>query len=393
MKIRSHTCNSTRSCSALLLAAGLALAGCEANQGWYTSPAAERPAEPTPTTPPPTELSLFGQETWGAPTALPADPIPLTSNPNSVNASRITFAEEGADFDPCVSSSGGFMVFASTQHSRNADIYLKNLGSTILTQLTNDPGRDVMPKISPDGQWIAFASDRALDWNIYVMPRAGGRPVQITWESAAELHPSWSPDGKQIAYSKLGQTSGRWEIWVTDVTNTSTPHFLGYGLFPEWCPKAGTGPNGGDLILFQRSADRGDRAFGIWMFEMKGGQVGSPSQLIGSPATAYINPNWSPDGRYVVFASVSDPHAIQSADKVFTGDSDLWMMSSDGNTMVSLTTGNSSDLLPAWGTDGNIYFVSTRTGRDNIWAINAETAMLAAGLSPSEPVATVPTDQ
>ena len=376
----------------LLAVVGLTLGACEANNAWYSAQSKDADAA-AQTTPPPTELSLFGQESWGAPPSLPADPIPLSDNPNSVNASRVTFAEEGADFDPCVSRDGTFMVFASTQHSHNADIYLKQVGSSILTQLTSDPARDVMPKVSPDGQWIAFASDRALDWNLYVMPRAGGRPVQITWESSAELHPSWSPDGKRIAYSKLGQTSGRWEIWVTDVANTSTPHFIGYGLFPEWCPRAGAGPNGGDVVLFQRSADRGDRAFGIWTIEMKDGQVSSPSQLIGSPTTAYINPNWSPDGRYVVFASVSDPHAINSADSVFTGDSDLWMMSADGNTMVSLTTGASSDLLPTWGSNGNIYFVSTRTGRDNIWSIDAQTAMLAAGLNPLEPVATVPTDQ
>ena len=83
------------------------------------------------------------------------------------------------------------------------------------------------------------------------------------------------------------------------------------------------------------------------------------------------------------------------------------MMNLDGSTLVSLTTGTSTDLLPTWGPDGNIYFVSTRTGRDNIWSMNAREAMLAAGVAPqntvvsapasssdeaSTPIATAPTD-
>ncbi len=378
----------------LLACAGL-IAGCQSNQAYYTNqtePALEMTQE-TESMPQASDLMLFGEDdSRFSQEALLANPIPYPGNPNSADVSRVTFADQGADFDPTISTDGSFMVFASTQHNRNADIYLKNTGSTVLTQLTSDPSRDVMPAISPDGQWVAFSSDRLLDWNVYVMPRNGGRPVQITLSGAAELHPSWSPDGTMLAYSKLGQTSGRWEIWISEVANTSTPHFIGYGLFPEWCPKAGTGPNGGNLILYQRSAERGDRAFGIWTIEYKDGSISSPSQLIGSATTAYINPTWSPDGSNIVFAAVNNPHKVRAVDTLEHEDCNLWMLASDGSTIVSLTAGSSSDLMPAWGNDGKIYFVSTRTGQDNIWSMDANEAMLAAGLSPSKPFATAPTD-
>ncbi|QKK08235.1 MAG: hypothetical protein HND58_08635 [Planctomycetota bacterium] len=381
----------------LLLSAGMSaavLSGCHSHSAAF-EPAPQpvvEPAEPARLT---AELSLFGDDdiAWASPDSLPADPIPMTASPDSADVSRVTTAEQGADFDPTISADGRYMVFASTQHSLNADIYIKRTGSKVITQLTNDPGRDVMPSISPDGAWIAFASDRVSNWNIYVMPVTGGRPVQITSGPNAELHPSWSPDGTRLAFSKLGSSSGKWEIWVTEVSNTATPHFIGYGLFPEWCPKPGTGPTGGDLLLYQRSAERGDRAFGIWTLEYKDGDVGSPSQMAGSATTAYINPTWSPDGAYIVFASVEQPGAVQSINSLRFGDSDLWMMSADGSTRVSLTTGGASDLMPAWGSDGKIYFVSTRTGNDNIWSIDAGEAMYAAGLSPSLPYANVPTGE
>lgn len=379
----------------LLLLSGASaawMAGCHTHDRAYHTEVQASP-QPESTAPVTADLLLFGDEdttAWDSPASLPADPVPLTASPDSADVSRVTAAEQGADFDPSISADGQYMVFASTQHNLNADIYLKRTGSTIITQLTSDPARDVMPSISPNGEWIAFASDRVANWNIYVMPTKGGRPVQITSAPNAELHPSWSPDGTRLAYSKLGSSSGKWEIWVTEVSNTATPHFLGYGLFPEWCPKAGTGPTGGDMLLYQRSAERGDRAFGVWTLEYKDGDIGSPSQMAGNASTAYINPSWSPDGDYIVFASVERPRAVQSINSLRFADSDLWMMSVDGSTRVSLTTGGASDLMPAWGNDGKIYFVSTRSGNDNIWSINAAEAMYAAGLSPNQPYASVP---
>jgi TolB protein len=382
-----------RSCARtglLLCLCGL-VGGCvgpQPDRAGSTSLAAAPAPDPAPVA---DDLLLFGdRSSWASPMSLPADPIPLTGAPDSVDVTRITASEQGADFDPVVSADGRFLVFASTQHSVNADIYLKRVGSKVITQLTDDPGRDVMPAISPDGEWIAFASDRQGSWNIYVMPRSGGRPVQVTSSPAAELHPSFSPDGSLLAYSKLGEGSGKWEMWVTEVANSATPHFIGYGLFPEWCPTPGTGPNGGDLLVYQRSSERGDRAFGIWTLEYRDGDVGSPSQLAGNARSAYINPTWSPDGRFVVFAAVPRPSAVQTVEGIRRGPSDLWMVSADGSVRVSLTGGSATDLMPTWGRDGRIYFVSSRTGRDNIWALDAGQALAAAGLAPAQPLATVP---
>ena len=127
-----------------------------------------------------------------------ASPITMTNtsagleSPAAIeNVSRITFATEGADFDPAVSQDGSTLVFASTQHRTKSDIYLKQVSSRVVTRLTNDPGDDVQPAISPDGTRIAFASNRNGNWDIFVMPAKGGQAVQWTDEAADDLHPSW----------------------------------------------------------------------------------------------------------------------------------------------------------------------------------------------------------
>ncbi len=234
----------------------------------------------------------------------PAQAAMATDNPSkdmpiTTNISRVTFAEEGADFDPCVSRDGTHVVFASTQHRTTSDIFIKRTDSRVVTQLTNDPGQDAMPAISPDGTKIAFASDRTGNWDIYVMPITGGKAVQITSEQSDEIHPSWSPDSKQIVFSRMGQSSGRWEMWITDIQNHSVSNFIGFGLFPQWCPVAATGEGGADRILFQLGRERGRRSSlpalsgpSTWPTT----SANNATEIATSSNTAMINPTWSPDG-------------------------------------------------------------------------------------------------
>lgn len=298
---------------------------------------------------------------------------------------QITFATEGADFDPRVSRDGASLVFASTQHRSTADIYIKKIGGRAITQLTADAGNDVMPALSPDGKRIAFASDRNGTWQLFVMGSAGGRAVQLSAENACDLHPTWSPDGKRIAFCRLGQVSGRWEMWIVEASNPATAEFIGYGMFPVWCPVTGTGEDKADKIAFQRGKERGDRAFGLWTVDYKPGFVSSPTEIVPATAGAAINPNWSPDGQFITYATVKGGQAG-------SGSSGIWVVAADGSVNVNLTSGASTDMSPWWGKDGRVYFVSDRAGHDNIWSVGTDRAMAALSRDPAgtQPYANAP---
>jgi len=62
------------------------------------------------------------------------------------------------------------------------------------------PWADPAARPSPDGKWIAFISDRDGWDHLYVMPAAGGEPVQITKGRFEAWRPSWSPDGTRLAF-------------------------------------------------------------------------------------------------------------------------------------------------------------------------------------------------
>jgi TolB protein len=277
------------------------------------------------------------------------------------NISPITTATEGACFDPAIDPTGQLLAFASTMHSPTADIYVRRTTARTHTQLTADPSDDVMPAFSPDGTRLAFASNRSGNWDLYVMPYGGGAAQQITSDADHELHPSWSPDGRTLVYCRLGSRSGRWEIWTVDVANPAVRNFLEYGRIPVWGPDVAH-----NRILFQRARRRGDRFHSIWTLDYVDGNATNITEIVSAANAALINPAWSPDGRRVVFSTVIDP---TSADGIRPSRADVWVVNMDGTGRTAIAGGDHANFQPIWSPDNSIYFVSNRTGVDNIWSV------------------------
>lgn len=299
-----------------------------------------------------------------------------------VNISQITDIAEGACFDPAIDRSGTKIVFASTMHRPTADLYMKSVDGKTITQLTADPADDVMPAITPDGTRIAFTSNRAGNWDIYTMSIGGGQVTQVTSDSDAELHPSWSPDGRYIAYCKLGSQSQRWEIWIVDINNLSAPRFLEYGLFPKWSPDPAR-----SKLLFQRPRQRGSRYHSIWTVDIVGNEAMHPTEIVSAANAAAINPTWSPDGSRIAFVTIVSPED-NVEDQI--QQSDIWVVNLDGTERTNLTNGQFANFQPTWAPDGRVYFVSNRSGTDNIWMVGATNSMSAQS-SPAT-IVNAPTD-
>lgn len=302
------------------------------------------------------------------------------------NLKRITYAQEGADFDPVVSPDGEHLVFASTRHRQTEDLYMKRVDGATITQLTDDPARDVMPAFSPDGSRIAFASDRTGRWDIYMIDAGGGQAMQVTNDRHHNIHPSFSPDGKRLVYSSYSRSAGQWQMVVVSLDRPGTRHFIGPGLFPKWVPATS---DQSDRILFQRARDRGSRWFSVWTLPLdEAGEAGSPTEIVASTNAAVITPAWSPDGDHIVFCTVSDPGADDQQGAGVSGESgrasrteaDVWVVRADGTGQARLTRGGFANLQPTWASDGTIYFTSNRGGEgvENIWALRPDEALRLA---------------
>src|SRR4051812_10917861 len=81
------------------------------------------------------------------------------------------------------------------------DIWEANENGSGLVRLTDNTAREVYPRFSPDGQWIAFSSNRDGNYGVYVMPSAGGSPRHLTFHTADDNVVGWTPDSKKIVFS------------------------------------------------------------------------------------------------------------------------------------------------------------------------------------------------
>ena len=299
------------------------------------------------------DLMLFGAEP--ARQIAPSQPRPV------VSLQQQTFTEVGRDFDADIDAAGKQIVFASTRHTERPNLYLQSTKGKAVTQLTSDPASEIQPRFSPDGKKIAFASDRAGQWDIYILDLETKRTTQVTHNEANELSPSWSPDGRWLAYSRLAP-GGTWELWMVSLDDDSE-RCIGPGLLPRWSPD-------GSQLVFQRPRERDGMLFGIWTVKMTNGEPSWPTEIAAEPEAALICPAWSPDGKQIVFCRVPAAGLAGGVNSATARPSraDIYLVEADGASRVRLTDGG-ANFGPCFSSEGRLFFSTDRDGRERIWSL------------------------
>jgi Tol biopolymer transport system component len=151
------------------------------------------------------------------------------------------FAPDDAyDWLPSYSPDGSKILFNSFR-TGNSDVYLYDVASETLDQLTDSRSYDAHAQFSPDGDAIVYHEQiSATDFNVVLLNLQEKTPVKLTSELTEESYPSWSRDGEYIAYaSDRAQTPGVADIFImtsegdVKIQVTDTAHKDGY---PFWSP-------------------------------------------------------------------------------------------------------------------------------------------------------------
>jgi len=101
------------------------------------------------------------------------------------------------------------------------DLWLASSSGGTARRITSHPGRELFPKFSPDGKWLAFTGQYDGNFNVYVMPSEGGQPKQLTFYQGQAQQLSerfgvlnqvigWTPDGKSIVFLSRRDASNGW---------------------------------------------------------------------------------------------------------------------------------------------------------------------------------------
>ena len=258
-----------------------------------------------------------------------------------------------------LSPDGQWLAFDSDR-SGNMDIYKMRVDGTGLQQLTRDTADDFRPSWSPDGQWIAFHSWRNGNRDSYVVAADGSTERVIASGPAHEYSGTFSPDGSQIAFDS--DRSGQIEIYVGG---------NGTGEVPQEPRRLTTG--GGSLARW--SPDGKYIAYTVTATNTPGIPYETPLRIIpaaGGPVrTIPVSPSlgqmvaiegWSADGKRLYFRVIAP-----------NGDRNIAQSSLDGKEQSVLVRFDDPDkrpFNPFFTTDGKtIYFTLGRHEAD-IWLMD-----------------------
>src|SRR6266852_2958758 len=279
---------------------------------------------------------------------------------------------------PRISPDGSRVVYIVSEIKMEKDKEWKSVGQVWVVptnrsaksrQYTRGDKSATAPEWSPDGNMIAFLSDREKDGErqVWMMQADGGEAWAVTSHKGGVTGFRFSPDGKQLLLSAADQPSKDEEdrkkvkddtmvidhdikmthLWIWNIEKKDEKRTEGNFTVsdPQWSP------DGTRITYTTRPTPRADDGAlsDVWLVRVANGEK---RKLAGEPGTA-DNARWSPDGKWIAFTAKSDrDHGPSTAY--------LYLISPDGGAPIHLDAKFDLSIgTPVWARDGHTIYFST----------------------------------
>jgi Tol biopolymer transport system component len=306
------------------------------------APSAPRSVEAAPATPthsasPPRAPAKVASE---APLAAP---VPLH-----------TPASAGPVFSPSFAGTGSAVMFHAGRDpvARLMSTEIRDFSSPLeLVTVVGGEARNYHPRLSPDGRFLAFDSDRDGERGVYVANRDGTEVRRVSGPGFAAV-PSWSPDMRALAFVRAEPDRPQvWNLWQLDRATGALSRVTRYRYGQTW--GASWFPDSRRLCYSHEDRlivlDTGDGSTRVFTSPR-------PRRLVRTPAV-------SPDGRLVAFQVMRDG---------------VWLLDVESGTMRRLIDDPSAEEF-AWDpAGGRLAYHSRQSGEWRIWIAAAPREIAAA---------------
>ncbi len=229
-------------------------------------------------------------------------------------------------------------------------------GAALVTEmapLTDLPGTQHSPALSPDGRQLLYVADDGGDEDIFLQRVGGENPINLTADfDDDDFQPAFSPDGERVAFCSRREGGG---IFLMGATGEAPTRVSDQGFDPTWSP------DGRKLAYTtERVLDPYARS-GIAFVSIVDLGTRESRRLVEFDSAG---PTWSPTGRRIAFWT--HYAEIQGQRDIVTVDV------ADGRT-VFVTKDVHTDWDPFWSPDGEwLYFISDRGGSPDLWRVRID---------------------
>jgi tricorn protease len=266
--------------------------------------------------------------------------------------------------------SNGKIVF-----SYLGDLWLAKEDGSNPQRLTVNRARDIHPRFSPDGKWIAFSSDRFGNYDVFLIPAEGGKAKQLTYHNANDMVVGWSRDSKRVLFQSA---RGLMFPGIPNLYEVPIDGGIEQPVLTDWGYWGSYSPDGKQLafnrhpMTWWRKHYRGSFAADLWVMDVASHKY---RRLVDdkTPDEEKANnlwPMYGPGGD-IYFVSDRETKAKSGTPQVMKSVNNIWCVNDSTGKLVQITKHTSGALFyPSMSADGKVIVYEENFG---LWKLDVGT--------------------